>query len=83
MINDNRTSLCLMNTTVNCLLYGQEQDRIGTAAYRVDLMIRSYQHYAAYTLGAVRFSFSWYNTEEEVMKAVEAVRKLAEYVHLG
>lgn len=28
--------------------------------------------------GAVRFSFSWFNTEEEVRKAVEAVKELAE-----
>ena len=28
--------------------------------------------------GAVRFSFSWYNTPEEVDRAVEAVRELAE-----
>lgn len=28
--------------------------------------------------GAVRFSFSWYNTEVEVIKAIEAVRELAE-----
>lgn len=28
--------------------------------------------------GAVRFSFSWYNTEDEVIKAIEAVRELAE-----
>jgi selenocysteine lyase/cysteine desulfurase len=28
--------------------------------------------------GAVRFSFSHYNTEEEVQTAIEAVRKLAE-----
>lgn len=28
--------------------------------------------------GTVRFSFSWFNTEEEVRKAVEAVRELAE-----
>lgn len=28
--------------------------------------------------GAVRFSFSWFNTEEEVQKAIEAVRELAE-----
>lgn len=28
--------------------------------------------------GAVRFSFSWFNTEEEVGKAIQAVRELAE-----
>lgn len=28
--------------------------------------------------GAVRFSFGWFNTEEEVRRAVEAVRELAE-----
>lgn len=28
--------------------------------------------------GAVRFSFSWFNTEEEVRKAIEAVKELAE-----
>lgn len=28
--------------------------------------------------GAVRFSFSWYNTEEEIDAAIDAVRKLAE-----
>ena len=27
--------------------------------------------------GAVRFSFSWFNTEEEVDKAVQAVRELS------
>jgi selenocysteine lyase/cysteine desulfurase len=27
--------------------------------------------------GAVRFSFSWFNTEEEIRLAVEAVRELA------
>ena len=28
--------------------------------------------------GAVRFSFGWYNTEEEVDAAIRAVRELAE-----
>ena len=28
--------------------------------------------------GAVRFSFSWFNTEEEVQKAIKAVKELAE-----
>ena len=28
--------------------------------------------------GAVRFSFGWFNTEEEVLRAVEAVRELAQ-----
>jgi len=37
-------------------------------------------HQALHTTeqGAVRFSFSWFNTEEEVDKAVEAIRELAE-----
>ena len=28
--------------------------------------------------GMVRFSFSWFNTEEEVDAAIEAVRRIAE-----
>jgi selenocysteine lyase/cysteine desulfurase len=28
--------------------------------------------------GAVRFSFSWYNTEEEIDTAIRAIRELAE-----
>ncbi|MBQ7230822.1 MAG: aminotransferase class V-fold PLP-dependent enzyme [Oscillospiraceae bacterium] len=37
-------------------------------------------HYALGTTdrGAVRFSFAWFNTEEEVDRAIEAVREMAE-----
>ena len=33
--------------------------------------------------GAVRFSFSYYNTEEEVLKAVSALRELSELCGYG
>lgn len=39
---------------------------------------RMHQALGTATQGAVRFSFSWFNTEEEVRAAIEAVRELAE-----
>lgn len=39
---------------------------------------RMHQALGTVEQGAVRFSFSWFNTEEEVRAAIEAVRELAE-----
>ena len=39
---------------------------------------RMHQALGTVEQGAVRFSFSWYNTREEVDAAVAAVRELAE-----
>jgi cysteine sulfinate desulfinase/cysteine desulfurase-like protein len=35
------------------------------------------RHWERRSRGAVRFSFSWFNTEEEIDAAVSAVKKLA------
>ena len=37
-----------------------------------------HQHFQTETQGAVRFSFSYFNTEEEIQTAIQAVREIAE-----
>ena len=37
-----------------------------------------HQHFQTETQGAVRFSFSYFNTEEEIQAAIQAVREIAE-----